>query len=39
MGADEALVLLEGLTGVEGLLIDKNLHSRATSGFSVASGA
>jgi thiamine biosynthesis lipoprotein len=39
MGADEALALLEGLTGVEGLLIDKNLHSRATSGFATASGA
>jgi thiamine biosynthesis lipoprotein len=39
MGADEALALLEGLTGVEGLLIDKNLHSRATSGFVAAGGA
>lgn len=39
MGADEALALLEGLTGVEGMLIDKNLHSRATSGFITASGA
>ncbi len=39
MGADEALALLEGLTGVEGLLIDKNLHSRATSGFIAAGGA
>jgi len=39
MGADEALALLEGLTGVEGLLIDKNLHSRATNGFIASSGA
>jgi thiamine biosynthesis lipoprotein len=39
MGADEALALLEGLTGVEGLLIGKNLHSWATSGFIAASGA
>jgi thiamine biosynthesis lipoprotein len=33
MGGEEALALLEGLPGVEGLLIDKNLHNLATSGF------
>lgn len=37
LGMNDALALLERLSGVEALLIDKELHSRTTSGFSVAS--
>ena len=37
MGMDEALALLERLPGVEALLIDKKLNSRATGGFLAAS--
>ena len=36
LGMTDALALLERLSGIEALLIDKELHSRRTSGFSSA---
>ncbi len=36
LGMDEALALLEPMSGIEALLIDKELKSRTTSGFKDA---